>query len=76
VVNGIGGVMVGMLAWSAILRGFNLSRVKPRTIQLFNERMMMSALYETNMLTWIIIVLAHCNNSPQIDISLHSDISS
>jgi len=34
--------------------------------------MMMSALYYTNKLSWIYIVLAHRNNSPWWDISLHS----
>ena len=35
--------------------------------------MMMSALLKTNTLSWIFIVLAHWNNSPRIDMSLHSD---
>ena len=35
--------------------------------------MMMSTLYKTNMLSWIIIVLAHWNNSLRVDMSLHSD---
>jgi hypothetical protein len=35
--------------------------------------MMMSALFETNMLSWIFIVLAHWNNSLQVDMSLHSE---
>ena len=47
------------------------------TQQLFslivNEMMMRSALYLTNTLSWIFIVLAHWNNSPQIDMSHHSD---
>ena len=30
-------------------------------------------LYQTNTLSWIFIVLAHRNNSPRIDMSLHSD---
>jgi len=34
---------------------------------------MMSALYLTNMLSWIFIVLGHWNNSLWVDISLHSD---
>ena len=33
-----------------------------------NEMMMMSALYKTNTLTWIFIVLAHRNNNPRINI--------
>ena len=42
----------------------------------FDEMMMMmkmSALYKTNTLSWIIIVLAHWNNSPLVDMSLHLD---
>jgi hypothetical protein len=35
--------------------------------------MMRSALYYTNMLNWISIVLAHWNNSPRIDMSLYLD---
>ena len=41
-----------------------------------NEMMMMtmmSTLYYTNMLSWIVIVLVHWNNSPQVDMLLHSD---
>ena len=34
---------------------------------------MMSALFQINKLSWIYIVLAHWNNRPQIDMSLHSD---
>ena len=34
---------------------------------------MRSALYYTNMLNWISIVLAHWNNSPRIDMSLYLD---
>ena len=40
---------------------------------IFNEMMMRSALFLTNMLSWIFIVLAHWNNSPRIDMSLHID---
>ena len=39
---------------------------------IFNE-MMRSTLYYTNMLSWILLVLAHWNNSPRIDMSLHSN---
>jgi len=41
----------------------------------FNEMMMRSTLYKTNTLSWIFIVLllAHWNNSPQIYMSPHSD---
>ena len=37
-----------------------------------NELMMRSALYYTNTLSWIFIVLAHWNNSRWIEISPHS----
>ena len=39
----------------------------------FDEMMMMSNLYFTNTLSWIFIVLVPWNNSPRIDMSLHSD---
>jgi hypothetical protein len=38
--------------------------------------MMESALYKTNMLNWIFMVLAHWKNTPRIDMSTHSDILS
>ena len=31
----------------------------------------MSILYKTNMMSWNFIVLAHWNNSPRVDMSLH-----
>ena len=37
-----------------------------------NEMMIRSALYQTNRLSLIFIVLAHWNNSPRVDISIHS----
>jgi hypothetical protein len=40
---------------------------------IFNEVMMRSASFYTNMLSWIFIVLTQWNNSPHIDMSLHSD---
>jgi hypothetical protein len=40
---------------------------------IFNDLMMRSVLYKTNTLSWILIMLAHWNNSPQVDMSLHSD---
>jgi hypothetical protein len=40
----------------------------------FYEMMIMSALYWTNMLRWNFVVLAHWNNSPWVEMSLHSDI--
>ena len=39
---------------------------------IFNE-MMMSALFLTNTLSWIFIVLAHWNNNLRLDMLLHSD---
>jgi hypothetical protein len=36
-----------------------------------DEIMMMSAFYQTNMLRWIFIVLAHWNNSSRVDMSFH-----
>jgi hypothetical protein len=38
-----------------------------------NEMMIRSALYQTNTLSWIFIVLAHWNNIPRIDMLPHSD---
>jgi hypothetical protein len=40
---------------------------------IFNEMMIKSILYYTNMLSWIFIMLAHWNDSPWIDMSLHPD---
>jgi hypothetical protein len=42
---------------------------------IFNEMMIMMrfALYQINLLSWIFIMLAHWNNSQQVDMSLHSD---
>ena len=40
---------------------------------IFHEIMMMSALYQTNVISWIFIVLAHWNYSLLVDMSLHSD---
>jgi hypothetical protein len=40
---------------------------------LFNEMMMSSALFYTNTLSWSFIVVGHWNNSPRVDMSLHSD---
>jgi len=49
---------------------FQLCHVENKLI--FNEMIMMSALYKTNTLNWIFIVLAHWNNTPRVDMSLHS----
>ena len=40
---------------------------------IFNEMMMMFALFKINTLSWIFIVLAHWNNSPWTDMSIPSD---
>jgi hypothetical protein len=40
------------------------------------EMMMISALYDNNMLSWIFTVLAHCNNSSWVYMSFQSDILS
>jgi hypothetical protein len=40
---------------------------------IFKEMMTRSALYKTNTLSWIFIVLAHWNNSLRIDKSPHSN---
>ena len=40
---------------------------------IINEMMMRSALFLTNTLSWILLVLAHWNNSPRVEMSLHSD---
>jgi predicted class III extradiol MEMO1 family dioxygenase len=48
------------------------SYIMAKNMLIFNEMMMRSALYWTNMLSWILIVLAHWNNSPRIDMSPHS----
>jgi hypothetical protein len=39
----------------------------------FDEMIMMSSLYYTNMLSWIFIVLAPWNNIRVVDMLLHSD---
>ena len=40
---------------------------------IFNEMIMLFALYYTNTLSWIFIVLANWNNSLRVGMSLHSD---
>ena len=40
---------------------------------IFKELMTKSVLYKTNTLSGILIELAHWNNSPWVDMSLHSD---
>jgi hypothetical protein len=40
---------------------------------IINEMMMRFALFYTNTLSWIFIVLANWNNSPRVDMSIHSE---
>jgi len=40
---------------------------------IFNEMMMMFALFSSNKLSWNFIVLVHWNNSLRVDMSLHSN---
>ena len=62
----------GWLLLNAILAIFHLYHGKNKLI--FNDIMMMrSALYKSNTLSLIFIVLAHWNNSPRIDMLPHSD---
>jgi hypothetical protein len=35
--------------------------------------MMISALYKPNTISWVFIELVHWNNSPRVDLLLHSD---
>jgi hypothetical protein len=58
----------GWLLFNATSAIFQLYHSDNKLI--FNEMMLRSALYT---LGWIFIVLAHWNNSPQIDMSPHSD---
>ena len=51
----------------------NFSAISWREQVIFNEMMMMFALFKINTLSWIFIVLAHWNNSPWTDMSIHSD---
>ena len=53
---------------------FQLYHIENKLI--FNQMMMRSALYQTNTLGWIFIVLSHQNNSLRIDMSPNSDILS
>jgi len=39
---------------------------------ILNDMMVRSALFYTNILSWIFIVVTHWNNSPRIDILPHS----
>jgi hypothetical protein len=51
----------------------NFSAISWREQVIFYEMMMMFALFKINTLSWIFIVLAHWNNSPCTDMSIHSD---
>jgi hypothetical protein len=59
------------LLFSANSANFQLYHGENKLI--FNEMIMKSALYYTNMLSLIFIVLAHWNNSPLIYMLPHSD---
>jgi len=49
----------------------NFSVISRREQVTFDEMTRMSALYKTNSLSWIFIVLSHWNNSPRVDMLLH-----
>ena len=57
------------------MANFQLHLYHGKKSLIFDEIIMMSTLYLTNMFTWIFIVLAHWNNmySPLVDMSLKSD---
>ena len=57
------------LLFNAISTIFHLYHGEKKLI--FNEMTMRSALYQTNTLSWIFIVLDHWNNSPWVDMSPH-----
>jgi len=59
------------LLFSATSANFQLYHGENKLI--LNEMMIRSALYQTNTLSWIFIVLVHWNNIPWVDMSLHSD---
>jgi hypothetical protein len=61
----------GWLLFNANSAIFQLYHSENKLI--FNEMIMKSALYETNTLSWIFIVLVHWNNSPRICMSPHSN---
>jgi hypothetical protein len=72
--NGVKGEWVNQ--WVVVvhrqLSNFQLYHGEKKLI--FNETMMMrSALYQTNTLSWVFIVLSHWNSSPRIAMSSHSD---
>ena len=61
----------GWPLFSANLANLKLYHGENKSI--FNEMMMRFALFQTNNLSWICIVLAHWNKSRRIDISSHID---
>jgi len=50
----------------------NFSSISWREQVTFSE-IVIVALYKTNTLNWIVIVLAHWNNRPLVDMSFHLD---
>ena len=67
-------IMIEWLVINANLKKFQLYHGENKLYCNFNEMMMRSVNYETNMLSWIFfMVLAHWNNSPRIDMSPHSN---
>jgi hypothetical protein len=63
----------GRLLFNANSAIFQIPVYNDENKLIFNEMMMNSALYKSNTLIWIFIVLAHWHNSPRIDMSPHSD---
>jgi hypothetical protein len=63
----------GRLLFNANSAMFQIPVYHDENKLIFNEMMMNSALYKSNTLIWIFIVLAHWHNSPRIDMSPHSD---
>ena len=61
----------GLLFFIAKMSHFQLNYVKNKLY--FNEMTIMFALYNTNTLSSFAIVLAHWNNSPRLEMSLHSN---
>ena len=51
----------------------NYSAISWQEQTTFDENMMMSALFWTNMLGWILLVLAHWINNQLEDMSLHTE---
>ena len=63
----------GLSEWSSLNTKWAFLPLSWRENVTFNERMLMSAVYLANTLNCIFIVLAHWNNRPRVDMSLHLD---